>query len=205
MEHILNHIELCGTLATAPEYSHENHGRTFYRFFLDVERLSGVLDTLQIVVSQELLSATEVDYGQCISVTGQIRSFNNRSCVGRKLIISVYAETLEVCDREPCNLVNLTGIICKEPVFRRTPLGREICDIMLAVNRPYHRTDYLPCIFWGRTAEEFSQLSIGTSICLEGRLQSREYVKMLETGSEKRTAYEISAISAEVLQPEYAL
>ncbi|MDD7771357.1 MAG: single-stranded DNA-binding protein [Faecousia sp.] len=205
MEHILNHIELCGTLATAPEYSHENHGRTFYRFFLDVERLSGVLDTLQIVVSQELLSATEVDYGQCIAVTGQIRSFNNRSCVGRKLIISVYAETLEVCDREPCNLVNLTGVICKEPVFRRTPLGREICDIMLAVNRPYHRTDYLPCIFWGRTAEEFSQLSIGTSICLEGRLQSREYVKMLETGSEKRTAYEISAISAEVLQPEYAL
>lgn len=205
MEHILNHIELCGTLATPPEYSHENHGRVFYRFLLDVERLSGVLDTLQIVVSQELLNATEVRFGQRIAVSGQIRSFNNRSCVGRKLIISVYAETLEVCDREPCNLANLTGVICKEPVFRRTPLGREICDIMLAVNRPYHRTDYLPCIFWGRTAEEFSQLSIGTSISLEGRLQSREYVKMLETGSEKRTAYEISAISAEVLQPEFAL
>ena len=93
----------------------------------------------------------------------------------------------------------LTGVVCKEPVYRRTPLGREICDVMLAVNRPYHRADYIPCIFWGRTASEIAACSVGSAIGLTGRLQSREYVKMLESGSENRTAYEVSVMTAEIL------
>ncbi len=202
MEHILNHVALCGVMASRPTYSHENHGRRFYRFTLAVERLSGATDELPIVVSEELLSQTVATDGERISVCGQIRSFNNRAPGGRRLVISVLAEELSITNEATANEALLTGAICKAPVFRRTPLGRDICDVMLAVNRPYHRTDYLPCIFWGKTAAEVSRLSIGTVLSLSGRLQSREYVKVLESGSEKRTAYEISAVSTEVLQPE---
>ena len=199
MEHILNHIELCGTMATAPAFSHESHGKRFFLFVLEVERLSGTADRLNIVVSDELLARTELCCGSSIHVSGQIRSFNSRSEHTRRLIISVFAEMLEVCDCEPDNHVILTGTICKPPVFRRTPLGREICDVMLAVNRPYRRADYLPCIFWGTTAQEISCLEVGAVLTVEGRLQSREYVKMLADGSEKRVAYEVSAVSAEIL------
>ena len=113
-------------------------------------------------------------------------------------MISVLADSVNVCNAPHDNQVTLTGVICKEPVYRRTPLGREICDVMLAVNRPYHRADYLPCILWGRTAQEVSALSVGTALTLTGRLQSRQYVKLLDGVAEQRTAYEISAITAEV-------
>lgn len=205
MEYILNHIELCGTMDNAPEFSHESHGKRFYQFVLEVERLSGTADRLRIVVPEKLLEQTEVSCGSSLRVSGQIRSFNSRTEQGRRLIISVFAELLEVCDCAPDNHVVLTGTVCKPPVFRRTPLGREICDVMLAVNRPYRRADYLPCIFWGETAEEISELSVGAVLTIEGRLQSREYVKLLETGSERRTAYEVSATAAEVLRTEEAL
>lgn len=196
MEHLANRIFLRGSLAGLPAFSHENHGRRFYRFAMEVPRLSGALDTLQIVASEQLLNETEITEGESIAIRGQVRSFNSKHENGRKLIISVYAESLEVCDGEGANELSLCGTICKTPVFRRTPLGREICDVMLAVNRQYRRTDYLPCILWGQTAQMVAGLEVGTKICLEGRLQSREYIKVLESGSEKRTAYEISAISA---------
>lgn len=204
MEHILNHIELCGTMACAPTFSHESHGRQFFQFMLEVERLSGTSDILRIVVPQALMEQTAIDCGHTIRVSGQIRSFNSRTEHARRLIISVFAEMIDLCDDEPDNHVILTGTICKPPVFRRTPLGREICDVMLAVNRPYRRADYLPCIFWGTTAQEISGLDVGTALTVEGRLQSREYVKLLEEGSERRVAYEVSAVAAEVLQPEAA-
>ncbi|MBR6413881.1 MAG: single-stranded DNA-binding protein [Oscillospiraceae bacterium] len=199
MDYIINQIRLCGTMETAPVFSHENHGRRFYSFFLSVERLSGTEDRLRVLADWELLNAADAAWGERVLVTGQIRSFNQLSETGRHLIISVYAETLELTDEAPDNQAILTGIFCREPVYRRTPLGREICDVMLAVNRPYHRTDYLPCIFWGRTAREMARLTVGARITMTGRLQSRDYVKTLPDGqTEQRTAYEISAVTAEL-------
>ena len=200
MEQItVNHITLTGALASAPEYSHSNHGRRFYSFYLEVSRLSGAIDRLQILASEELLASTCVTEGEALTVEGQIRSFNNRAPHGRKLIISVLAETIAVTDGPHANQVILQGVICKEPVFRRTPLGREICDVMLAVNRPYHRADYLPCILWGRCAQEVSVYPVGTVLSITGRLQSREYLKVIDGAAEQRTAYEISAVTAGIL------
>lgn len=197
MEQFANHIALTGCLASAPQYSHSNHGRRFYSFYLEVARLSGTIDRLQILASEMLLEATPVEEGDGLCIEGQVRSFNNRSSEGRRLIISVLAEQMNVTSAPHDNRVTLEGIICKEPVYRRTPLGREICDIMLAVNRPYRRADYLPCILWGRCAQEVSVYPVGTPLRLTGRLQSREYIKLIDGVAEQRTAYEISAITAE--------
>ena len=199
MEHTDNRIELCGSLAELPQFSHENHDRRFYRFVLEVERLSGAVDLLPVIVPEAVLEAMDISGGSMLAVGGQIRSFNSRMPGGRRLVISVYAEKLETCEEEARNVVELTGVVCKEPVYRRMPLGREICDVMLAVNRPYHRADYIPCIFWGRTASEVAACSVGDALSLTGRLQSRAYVKMLENGTENRTAYEVSAMTAEIL------
>lgn len=199
MEYIINHIRLCGTMETAPVFSHENHGRRFYSFILGVERLSGTLDRLRILADWALLNEADCAWGERILVTGQVRSFNQITDTGRHLIISVYAETLELSDEAPDDQVTLTGALCRDPIYRRTPLGREICDGMLAVNRSYRRTDYLPCIFWGRTARRIAALSTGARITLTGRLQSRDYNKLLGNGEiERRTAYEISAVTAEL-------
>ena len=200
-QRIVNQIELCGTLETAPAFSHENHGRRFYRFLLAVERLSGAVDRLPVIADWALLDETDAAWGEQILVTGQIRSFNQPALTGRRLILSVYAETLELCCGEAENRVELTGTLCRDPILRRTPLGREICDGMLAVNRPYHRTDYIPCIFWGRTARAAAVCSVGDRIHLTGRFQSRDYIKQLPDGTAlQRTAYEVSAITAEVLE-----
>lgn len=205
MEPIINQIRLCGTLETAPAFSHENHGRRFYRFLLAVERLSGAVDLLPVLADWELLDAADAAWGERILVRGQIRSYNQPSPSGRRLIISVYAESMELCDLPPENEVILTGALCKDPIYRRTPLGREICDVMLAVNRPYHRTDYVPCIFWGRTARTVALCGVGDRLHLTGRLQSREYVKTLADGTAtRRTAFEVSAITAETVEtPAY--
>lgn len=195
-----NFITLTGCLASRPEYSHTNHGRRFFSFQLEVARLSGAIDTLPILASEALLNTTELSDGSCLRITGQIRSYNSRSITGRRLIISVLADTLELCDAPHDNEVHLSGVICKEPTYRRTPLGREICDVMLAVNRPYHRADYLPCILWGRSAQEAAYYPIGTPLLLTGRMQSRSYIKLLGDKAEQRTAYEISVITAEVAE-----
>jgi primosomal replication protein N len=199
----INQIRLCGTLETAPAFSHENHGRRFYRFTLAVPRLSGTVDRLPVLADLELLEQADCAWGEQVIVTGQLRSFNQPGPVRRRLIVSVYARTLELGCEEADNQVFLEGVLCRDPVYRRTPLGREICDGMLAVNRPYHRTDYLPCIFWGRTARLAARCCVGDRIRLTGRLQSREYTKLLPTGeSVQRTAYEISAVTAETAAPE---
>lgn len=191
-----NHIELIGCLASAPQYSHSNHGRHFYSFFLEVSRLSGTVDRLPILAPFELLDETPIDEGDCLRITGQLRSFNNRFGGGRKLVISLLAEEMEICDEPHDNQVELQGVVCKEPIYRRTPLGREICDLMLAVNRPYHRADYLPCILWGRCAQDGASYGVGTAISVSGRFQSRQYIKIIDGAPEERTAYEISAITA---------
>lgn len=193
-----NRITLIGTLASKPEFSHSNHGKRFYAFSLEVARLSGTVDTLPILASEALLRQIELKEASCLRITGQIRSYNSHSPTGRRLIISVLADQIDFCDLPHDNEVNLQGTICKEPSYRRTPLGREICDVLLAVNRPYRRADYLPCILWGHTAQEAAYYPVGTQLSLIGRLQSRNYIKLLGDRSEQRTTYEISAISAEI-------
>lgn len=193
-----NTVLLRGELMELPVFSHENHGKHFDRFTLEVQRLSGTRDTIHVIAEHGLMSGLDPTSGDMIEVEGQMRSYNNRSGEGRRLIITVYAIRVDFTDGEPENQVYLKGRICREPVYRRTPLGREICDVMLAVERKYNRTDYLPCILWGSLARMAADCPKGTTLWLQGRIQSRTYLKQLETGSEERTAFEISAITADV-------
>lgn len=198
MEHAANQITLRGSLASMPQFSHENHGRRFFRFFLDVPRLSGTVDTLPVIAEEGILYGTELTDGEMLTVAGQIRSHNIRKEGKRHLLIFVFANAILCEDGAPSNNVFLEGPICKAPSYRRTPLGREICDVMLAVPRAFRRADYLPCILWGRTALEISQCQTRDILQICGRLQSRVYTKITESGSEKRTAYEISALTAQI-------
>lgn len=197
MEQITNQVILRGSLLSLPRFSHENHGKKFYRFTLEVPRLSGTSDLLPIVAEESLVQAIDLDAGEMITVQGQIRSHNVRSNGVRHLLIFIFAASLWVEDGEPINDVILEGPLCREPVYRRTPLGREICDIMLAVPRAFRRADYLPCILWGRTALEGAACHTRDVVRITGRLQSRNYTKMTEDGPVERTAYEISALTAQ--------
>lgn len=197
MEHTTNMITLRGTLLSLPQLSHTNHGKEFYRFTLEVPRLSGAVDLLPVVADASLIMGIDPTAGDMIKVCGQIRSHNQRSDSGRHLLIFVFATQITVESGDPINDVFLEGTLCREPTYRRTPLGREICDAMLAVPRAFHRADYLPCILWGRIAQEISQCHTRDVIGIRGRLQSRIYTKITEGGPEDRTAYEISALSAE--------
>ena len=198
MEHITNQVTLRGTLTSLPEYSHENHERKFYKFFLQVPRLSGTTDILPVIAEASILDTVDLSGGEMLTVTGQIRTHNIRTEQRRHLLIFVFAATITAEDGEPINDVILEGPICREPTYRKTPLGREICDVMLAVPRTFRRADYLPCILWGKTAQEASLCHTRDYIRVYGRLQSRNYTKMTEAGPEKRVAYEISALSAEI-------
>ena len=202
MEHTYNQITLRGTLANLPAFSHENHGRKFYRFFLEVPRLSGTVDILPVVAEERVLNEMDLCGGEMLTVTGQVRTHNSRLDGVRRLLIFVYAMRIDAENGEPINDVILEGLICKEPVYRRTPLGREICDMMLAVPRGFSRADYLPCILWGRTAQEMADLSIRDGVRIIGRLQSRIYTKVTEEGVQERTAYEVSALTAEILDEQ---
>ena len=142
---------------------------------------------------------TELCEAEHIAVTGQLRTFNNRRGEGAKLVITVLAKEIELCDEPDENTVRLTGALCKEPNLRITPMGRDICDLMLAVNRRYGRSDYLPCICWGLKAREAATWMVGTQVKLEGRIQSRRYIKMTEDGPVERTAFEVSVIQAEAV------
>lgn len=199
MDHSTNLITLRGELSGLPEFSHENHGRKFYRFTLEVPRLSGAVDYLPIVAEEELLCTMDLSGGEMIAVTGQIRSHNIRTDGVRRLLIFVFAGSIIAEDGQPLNDVMVEGPLCREPTYRRTPLGREICDVMLAVPRAFRRADYLPCILWGRTAQEVSACHTRDIVRICGRLQSRTYTKLTEDGPVERIAYEISALSAEIL------
>jgi len=191
MEQKENRVILRGTVMGTPAFSHRVHGIDFYRFPLAVPRLSGREDLINILLPHTLAEGfpREEDY---VEVTGQIRSFNNRTGVGNRLVITVLARSVLPTGEEPCNQVLLGGTLCKPPVLRRTPLGRDICDLLLAVNRKYRRADYLPCIAWGSVALACSRLEVGDPLLLEGRLQSRTYWKTIGEDTQERTAYEIS-------------
>ena len=198
MEHSLNQIILRGSLQDLPEFSHENHGRRFFRFFLEVPRLSGTIDTLPIIAEQSILDDVDPSGGDMLTVRGQVRSHNIRIDGKRHLLIFVFASSILAEDGEPLNECVLEGPICREPTYRRTPLGREICDVMLAVPRAFRRADYLPCILWGRIAQEAALCHTRDQLRICGRLQSRSYTKLTENGPEERIAYEISALSADI-------
>ena len=202
MELTANHITLRGSLLSLPLYSHENHGRRFFRFYLEVPRLSGAVDVLPVIAREDVLNAMELSDGEMLTVTGQVRSHNVREDSRRRLLIFVFANLIVCEDGEPLNDVVLEGPLCREPTYRKTPLGREICDVMLAVPRAFRRADYLPCILWGRTALECAQFHTRDILRITGRLQSRTYTKVLESGSEERTAYEISALTAQRVELE---
>lgn len=199
MEQCTNQITLRGSLLSLPRYSHENHGRKFCRFTLEVPRLSGTVDLLPVVAEESLVKAIDPCGGEMLTVTGQIRSHNIRTNGIRHLMIFVFASSIVAEDGEPINECTIEGPLCKEPTYRRTPLGREICDVMLAVPRAFRRADYLPCILWGRIAQEASHCHTRDCIRIYGRLQSRNYTKLTEDGAIERTAYEISALRADIL------
>ena len=198
-----NAAYLCGSPTGEPIYSHESRTERFYTFPLEVVRLSGTADRLNILLREAMLPEVRTSRAGLTEVRGELRSFNNRSGQGRRLVISVFARQLSPA-AEPFwdNRVELRGTLCKAPVLRLTPMGREICDLLLAVNRPYGRSDYLPCIAWGQMARMAAAWDVGQRLELQGRLQSREYIKNLEGRSERRTAFEVSASRLAPLEKE---
>ncbi len=198
-----NRVLLCGAPVGEAVFSHESRMERFYTFPLEVVRLSGTADRLNIVLRETQLASIRPSRAGLLEVRGELRSFNNRSGQGPRLVISVFARQLESAP-EPYweNLVELTGTLCKKPNLRLTPTGREICDLLLAVNRPYGRSDYLPCIAWGQTARTAAGWSVGQRLELQGRFQSRDYFKTLDGQTVRRTAYEVSASSLTAIDGE---
>ena len=194
-----NYVMLRGAVSAPPRFSHESRDERFYHNSMEISRLSGTVDTVHNIARQPLLESLSMEgcEGKQLCVCGELRSFNNKSGVGPKLVITVYAMELWLCgDKgEDENRVELRGVLCKAPNLRTTPMGREICDLMLAVNRRYGRSDYLPCIAWGANARLAATMTVGTPVQLSGRIQSRTYTKLVEGQSVEKVAFEVSAIS----------
>lgn len=203
MNNYKNQAILRGVAQEAPAFSHETHGTVYMTFPLEVERLSGTPDVLNVIVSQQQLELCPVEAGKQYETVGEVRSFNNHTGTGRRLIISFFARSLFPAEGSHANELELHGVLCKEPIVRRTPLGREICDLLVAVNRRYGRADYLPCIAWGSVARACRELKVGDTVRVTGRFQSRKYRKVEMGFEEERTAYEVSVMSLEpVLEAE---
>lgn len=195
-----NIILLRGRLAAPPAFSHSNHGVEYLVFPLSVRRLSGAEDRLNVVAAREQLDGLAPETDSPLTVRGEVRTFNNRSGVGSRLVVSVFARELAREEGEDENRLALSGTLCKPPVLRTTPLGRTICDMILAINRRYGRADYLPCIAWGSLAYRCGSMGVGDRLSLEGRLQSRIYTKEVDGRLQERTAFEVSVMS---LAPEH--
>jgi len=200
-----NKIYLEGKVTSGLEFSHEMYGEGFYTFDLDVMRLSDSVDTLNITVSERLLSDIKLEVGVDVIVEGQLRSYNKFIDGSNKLILTVFARNIEPClerSKNP-NEIFLDGYICKEPIYRTTPFGREIADVLLAVNRAYNKSDYIPTIAWGRNSRFCQTLSVGDNIKVWGRLQSREYQKKVSDSEVvRKIAYEVSISKMERAQKE---
>ncbi|MGL4739239.1 MAG: single-stranded DNA-binding protein [Sarcina sp.] len=200
-----NKIYLEGTVLTELEYSHEMYGEKFYTFDLEVIRLSDSKDKLNVTISERLISEVELIVGNDIIVEGQLRSYNKFVGGSNKLILTVFARNIEACPQRSKNPneIYLDGFICKEPIYRTTPFGREIADVLLAVNRSYNKSDYIPTIAWGRNSRFCKSLEVGDNIRIWGRLQSREYQKKIsETEVIKKIAYEVSISKMEKVNSE---
>ncbi len=201
-----NRITLCGTVVGTPEYSHEVFGESFYTIQMNIKRLSGQSDTLPIMVSERLITGIDTSVGVRLNVEGQLRSYNIVTDNKSRLQLQTFAREISVADAgDDINSIELDGFICKEPVYRVTPFSREIADILIAVNRAYGKSDYIPTICWGRNARYAQQLHVGDNIRLEGRLQSREYQKRLDDETViNKIAYEVSVAKLSVNKEEQA-
>ena len=208
-----NHIILVGKVTSDKRFSHEIYGEKFYIFDLSVPRLSGTSDIIPITVSERLMVGGDLPVGTKITVEGQFRSYNSYGEGKNKLVLTVFAKNIEMLEDQESeikakkdfvsNEVTLIGYICKKPIYRQTPFGREIADILLAVNRAYSKSDYIPCIAWGRTARFCENMEVGTEVKVVGRVQSRQYEKKHEDGTvENKVAYEVSVSSLEVINQE---
>ena len=208
-----NHLVLVGKVTSDKRFSHEIYGEKFYIFDLAVPRLSGNADIIPITVSERLLSINDLKIDSKITVEGQFRSYNSYENERNKLVLTVFAkdikfvenqdEEIEVSKDVVSNEVTLNGYICKKPIYRQTPFGREISDLLLAVNRAYNKSDYIPCIAWGRNARFCENIPVGTEVKIVGRVQSRTYEKKYEDGTvETKVAYEVSVSSLEVVNQD---
>ena len=200
-----NQVMIAGEIISDFTFSHEVYGEGFYMVEVAVNRLSNFADYIPVMVSERLLDVSKDWKGQYISVVGQFRSYNRHEEKKNRLVLSVFARELslvqEVDEDVKSNQIFLDGYICKEPIYRKTPLGREIADLLIAVNRSYGKSDYIPCICWGRNARFASTFAVGTHVQIQGRIQSREYVKKInELETEKRIAYEVSVSKIEQME-----
>lgn len=197
-----NQVIIMGKVIGDFTFSHEIFGEGFYMLDVEVARLSESCDIIPLMISERLIDVEQDYKGAYVCVSGQFRSYNRHEEKKNRLILSVFVREIEFIDEleesSKTNQIYLDGYICKEPVYRKTPLGREIADVLLAVNRPYGKSDYIPCICWGRNARYASAFQVGGHVLIWGRIQSREYVKRIsEEETEKRTAYEISVSKLE--------
>lgn len=197
-----NRVSIIGEVVSEFEFSHEVFGEGFYLVNVSVNRLSDMVDIIPLMISERLVDVTKDYRGRKIEVSGQFRSYNRHEEKHNRLVLSAFARELRFIEEEeamtPVNQIFLDGYICKPPVYRKTPLGREIADLLLAVNRPYGKSDYIPCICWGRNARYASAFEVGGHVLIWGRIQSREYMKRIgENETQKRTAYEVSVSKLE--------
>ena len=192
-----NRLVAAGQINTPLRFSHKTYGEAFYIFELGIERRSGYVDEINVMVSERLLCQTPLAAGDFVELSGQIRTYNEMADGRNKLNVVAFAREISVnCEAAYYeNYVYLDGFLCKPPIKRTSPLGRDICDMMIAVNRMYNKSDYIPCIAWGRNANYAKTLGVGDRVCIEGRLQSREYRKKLEDGSAAtHRAFEVSIL-----------
>ena len=204
MENPNNRIVAVGVLDGPLELSHEVMNEPFYTGTLMVKRLSGAVDRLPVTIPGQLRARLPEEGGRQLLLTGQVRSYNKVVDGAGRLMVTLFAQSVaESPDNDTLNKVSLTGVLCKPPIYRSTPFGREICDMMLAVNRAFGKSDYIPCIAWGRNAQYASRFAVGDRVRLTGRLQSREYQKLLENGEYlSRNAYEVSCFTLEAAEGE---
>ena len=191
-----NNVAIGGVIISEPEFSHEIFEEKFYKFSIKSKRLSNYEDILPVIISERLVDINKIQVDKIVKINGQFRSYNMQGEKKNKLVLSVFVKEIEFLEDNTIvtlNNANLIGYICKEPVYRKTPLGREIADVLIAVNRTYKKSDYIPCILWGRNAKFCETLNIGSLVKLNGRIQSRTYEKKLENGDiDKKVAYEVS-------------
>lgn len=200
-----NSVTIIGTVKSKPEFSHEMYGEGFYNVYLEVPRLSDMSDILPITVSERLMTGVNLEIGNKLVVLGQLRSYNKLVDGANKLILTIFARDVKQEDEEikNPNQIYLDGFICKRPIYRTTPFGREITDMLIAVNRPYNKSDYIPSIAWGRNARYSENLNVGDRIRVWGRIQSREYQKKIsEDEVVTRTAYEVSISKMEIVDKD---
>lgn len=200
-----NQVTIMGTIVSGYQFSHEIFGENFYMVDVQVPRLSDSADIIPIMISERIVDVEVEAVGANVIINGQFRSYNRHESKKNRLLLSVFARDIEfvdeVLENEKTNQIYLDGYICKPPVYRKTPLGREITDLLLASNRPYGKSDYIPCICWGRNARYASSFEVGMRCVIWGRIQSREYMKKLsEDELERRIAYEVSVSKLELFE-----